>query len=50
MQRFKVKWETDGETVDLPDVVNVPNSVKPEDVADWLSDKYGWLVSKLERC
>jgi hypothetical protein len=38
-----VSWETDGEDVDLPLEVDVPE-MEEEEVADWLSDTYGWLV------
>jgi len=40
-------WETDGENIDLPNKVEVPVDIKEEEVADWLSDKYGWLVKSL---
>lgn len=39
-----IQWETDGETVELPNAVDIPADIKPENVADYLSDKYGWLV------
>ena len=48
MAVYKVKWDTDEEQVSLPGEVDVPNDVLPEEVADWLSDQYGWLVSELE--
>jgi len=41
------KWETDGEEIDLPGIVKVPADIKEEEVADWLSDKYGWLIKSL---
>lgn len=49
MKRYRVVWETDGEDVSLPEEVDVPGDVLPGDVADWLSDKYGWLVSSLTK-
>lgn len=39
-----VSWETDGESVDLPDKVDVPITLKDNEIANYLSDKYGWLV------
>ena len=48
MAVYKVKWETDGKRVSLPKEVDIPSEVDPEEVADWLSDQYGWLVSELE--
>jgi hypothetical protein len=47
-QTFKVSvlWDTDGQKIDdLPEIVDVPVGTDTEDVADWLSDKYGWCVS-----
>lgn len=41
------KWETDGYSVNelgLPTEVEVPNNIEEEDIADWLSDEYGFLV------
>ena len=40
-----VDWNTDNEDIDLPKGVEVPTSVKDEEVADWLSDNYGWCVN-----
>lgn len=40
----KVYWDTDGEEVELPNVVEVPSDIDEEDISDWLSDKYGWCV------
>ena len=44
--KVSVVWETDGESVDLPDEVEIPEYVKKEnyDIADYLSKTYGWLV------
>jgi len=44
-----IKWETDGEVVDLPNEVEIPSSISGEDaeiedeISDYLSDTYGWL-------
>lgn len=39
-------WETDGLNVALPESVTVPEEYEdPDDIANYLSDKYGWLVS-----
>ena len=48
MRKIKVNWETDGYKVKLPIVVELPNSLKDEDISDWLSDEYGWLVNNWE--
>ena len=37
-------WETDGFLVDLPSEVVVPDDLDDDEVADYLSDTYGWLV------
>ena len=39
-----VSWETDGEAVELPGSVELPAGLAADSIADWLSDKYGWLV------
>ena len=42
-------WDTDGEEVDaLPNEVEIPESVKDEEIPDYLSDKYEFLVSNIE--
>ena len=38
-----IKWETDGEVVDLPKEVEVPDGMSDDEVSDFLSDTYGWL-------
>lgn len=37
-------WETDGEEVDLPTEVEVADGLDDDQIADYLSDTYGWLV------
>jgi len=41
-----IEWETDGEDVDLPTQVWIPNEYYGDggEPADWLSDNYGFLV------
>lgn len=39
-----IEWETDGEDVDLPTEVELPKDIDDDDIADYLSDKYEWLV------
>lgn len=44
-----VDWDTDGEKIDdLPDQFIIPSHIKPEDLADMLSDEYGWCVNSIE--
>lgn len=45
-----IVWDTDGEDVDLPTEVLIDTDAEgidnPElEIADWLSDKYGWCVT-----
>lgn len=45
-----IVWDTDGEVVDLPEEVTVDTVAEGIDdidaqMADWLSDKYGWCVT-----
>ena len=44
MEVTKIKWETDGEVVDLPTKVEVEDGMSDDEIADYLSDTYGWLV------
>lgn len=37
-------WETDGEEVDLPTEVEVDDNMSDDEITDYLSDTYGWLV------
>jgi hypothetical protein len=45
MEVTNIKWETDGEVVDLPTKVEVDDNMSDDEVADYLSDTYGWLVN-----
>jgi hypothetical protein len=47
MPSYSVILDTDGQKIDLPEVVDVPSDIDPEDIADYLSDEYGWLVESL---
>lgn len=47
-----IEWDTDGEDVDLPTELTVDaeaHGIKDPDteLADWLSDRYGWAVVAL---
>lgn len=43
--RVFVAWDTDGEDiVGLPNPAEVPNDIEEDEIADWLSDEYGWCV------
>jgi hypothetical protein len=42
-----VEWDTDGmdeEELDLPSEVEIPGELDDEDVANWLSDHYGFCL------
>lgn len=43
-EAFDIVWETDGEEAYLPESVYLPEQVRTEDSADYLSDRYGFLV------
>ena len=45
MEVTNIKWETDGEVVDLPTEVEVNDGLSDDEIADYLSDEYGWLVN-----
>ena len=42
----KVIWQTDGEEVELPEIVKLPDDLDltNEAISNYLSDEYGWLV------
>ena len=44
MKVSNIKWETDGEVVDLPTEVEIDDNIDEDAIADYLSDTYGWLV------
>jgi hypothetical protein len=44
MSSVRVTWETDGESPDLPEEVEIPGDIEEEGISDFLSDSYGWLV------
>ena len=40
-----IEWETDGyEVNNLPTEVEVDDDLDEDEIADYLSDEYGWLV------
>jgi hypothetical protein len=39
-----ITWVTDGEDVTMPTEVEVPNDLDEEEIADYLSDEYGFLI------
>lgn len=51
MKTVKVIWDTDGvnpEELDLPTQVDVPDEIEVSEIADWLSDEYGYCVDGFE--
>ena len=42
-----IDWDTDGEEVPLPKRLLIPESVDEEDVADFLSDMFGFCIKSL---
>ena len=47
MKAVDIDWETDGYKIDnLPSEVEIPKYIADnEDIADYLSDEYGFLVN-----
>ena len=40
-----IKWDTDGEDIEgLPERVSIPLFIDDDEIADYLSDKYGYCV------
>lgn len=51
MKVKNIVWETDGYSIEelgLPIEVDVPSEIEEDDIADWLSDEYGFLVELFE--
>ena len=52
MKATNIDWETDDDTDDekitLPLEVEIPAHIKEEDVTDYLSDEFGFLVNSYE--
>lgn len=44
MKVTDIKWVTDGVDVNLPTEVDVNDGMDDDEIADHLSDTYGWLV------
>lgn len=44
MRVTNILWDTDGESVDLPTEVDIIDNIDEDEVADYLSDEYGYLV------
>ena len=44
MKAINIKWDTDDQVVDLPIEVEIPEGYSEDDVADYLSDEYGYCV------
>lgn len=47
MKATNIVWDKDldDEDVNLPNEVEIKGNVRPDDIADYLSDEYGWCVS-----
>lgn len=44
-----IKWDTDGEVVDLPTEIEIPNDIKDEDdISDYITDKTGFCHTGFE--
>ena len=49
MRVVNIRWDTDGISVDdLSDEVIIYDEISPEEVADYLSDVYGWCVEAFQ--
>ena len=50
MKATNIKWVTDGADVNLPTEVEIPTNIESdEEIADFLSDEYGFLVEGFSR-
>lgn len=45
MKATNIKWDTDGYVIEwLPTIVEIPQDIEEMDIADYLSDEYGFCV------
>ena len=44
MKAINIKWDTDNEMIDLPTEVEIPEGYSEDEVADYLSDEYGYCI------
>ena len=44
MKAINIKWDTDNEVIVLPTEVKIPEGYSEDEVADYLSDEYGYCV------
>lgn len=43
MKAVDIKWDTDGDNIDLPTEMEIPEGMIEEDeISDWLSDQTGF--------
>lgn len=49
MKANNINWETDGFVIEwLPSNVVIPTHIEEDEIADYLSDEYGFLVESFE--
>lgn len=48
MKAVNINWETDGYDIDLPNEVNIPSNIEEDDICDYLSDEYGFLINSFD--
>lgn len=48
MKAFNIVWATDGEDMELPMEIEIPDVVDEEEITDYLSNTTGWLVESYE--
>ena len=44
MKAINIQWDTDNEMIDLPTEVEIPEDYSEDEVADYLSDEYGYCI------
>lgn len=45
MKAFNIRWDTDGDNVNLPDTMEIPDYIDPDDddeISDYLTDETGY--------
>ena len=45
---YNIDWDTDGEEIDLPLEVKIPDEIEEGRIADYISDIFGWCIFGLQ--
>ena len=44
MKAYDINWDTDGENIDLPTEIILPDGMEDDEITEYLSDQTGYCV------